>query len=100
MVERTSEECLPKRPHSSFVWFRSLTGRSHPQRRGYPVALQRKKTTARLHCPSPHFGSFGGGIMQLDQTFQGKKCARCRQAIRSEERRVGKECRSRWSPYH
>src|SRR3989475_12159686 len=23
-----------------------------------------------------------------------------RRAIRSEERRVGKECRSRWSPYH
>ena len=23
-----------------------------------------------------------------------------RVAIRSEERRVGKECRSRWSPYH
>src|SRR2546426_12203939 len=23
-----------------------------------------------------------------------------RQAKRSEERRVGKECRSRWSPYH
>jgi len=23
-----------------------------------------------------------------------------RLAIRSEERRVGKECRSRWSPYH
>src|SRR3712207_8621704 len=23
-----------------------------------------------------------------------------RSAIRSEERRVGKECRSRWSPYH
>src|SRR2546427_121134 len=23
-----------------------------------------------------------------------------RQAFRSEERRVGKECRSRWSPYH
>ena len=22
------------------------------------------------------------------------------QGIRSEERRVGKECRSRWSPYH
>ena len=22
------------------------------------------------------------------------------QAFRSEERRVGKECRSRWSPYH
>ena len=24
----------------------------------------------------------------------------CRAALRSEERRVGKECRSRWSPYH
>ena len=22
------------------------------------------------------------------------------QIVRSEERRVGKECRSRWSPYH
>src|SRR2546422_8662215 len=26
--------------------------------------------------------------------------AQIRQAARSEERRVGKECRSRWSPYH
>src|SRR6202049_5232729 len=25
---------------------------------------------------------------------------RCRRGFRSEERRVGKECRSRWSPYH
>ena len=25
---------------------------------------------------------------------------RIREHIRSEERRVGKECRSRWSPYH
>ena len=24
----------------------------------------------------------------------------CRNVYRSEERRVGKECRSRWSPYH
>src|SRR2546430_3119586 len=24
----------------------------------------------------------------------------CRPSERSEERRVGKECRSRWSPYH
>ena len=26
--------------------------------------------------------------------------ALCRENDRSEERRVGKECRSRWSPYH
>ena len=24
----------------------------------------------------------------------------CEKEMRSEERRVGKECRSRWSPYH
>src|SRR5256885_8050890 len=28
------------------------------------------------------------------------KPARASSAVRSEERRVGKECRSRWSPYH
>ena len=28
---------------------------------------------------------------QLDKLFE---------QLRSEERRVGKECRSRWSPYH
>ena len=33
----------------------------------------------------------GGGILHLYAEF-------CE--VRSEERRVGKECRSRWSPYH
>ena len=33
-----------------------------------------------------------GGCEVVDQSEQI--------AIRSEERRVGKECRSRWSPYH
>ena len=33
--------------------------------------------------------------------FIGRKtCPYCRKVLRSEERRVGKECRSRWSPYH
>ena len=31
---------------------------------------------------------------ELEITLTGKECGR------SEERRVGKECRSRWSPYH
>ena len=29
-----------------------------------------------------------------------KVCVFCGKDNRSEERRVGKECRSRWSPYH
>ena len=30
----------------------------------------------------------------------GSSAMTCKRAVRSEERRVGKECRSRWSPYH
>ena len=54
-------------------------------------------------------GMGGGGLMTLSQAlisenvpprerarFQGYFAA----MFRSEERRVGKECRSRWSPYH
>src|SRR3989442_14546925 len=36
--------------------------------------------------------SMGGSVVFLDHTQAS--------ASRSEERRVGKECRSRWSPYH
>src|SRR5947208_7755517 len=31
---------------------------------------------------------------------QGHEIGKCLHPRRSEERRVGKECRSRWSPYH
>ena len=43
--------------------------------------------------------TFGGGyamVALLEHEFVEKK----RWLTRSEERRVGKECRSRWSPYH
>src|SRR5256886_3633291 len=33
---------------------------------------------------------------QRDEALVGERL----EALRSEERRVGKECRSRWSPYH
>src|SRR5215475_15391957 len=34
------------------------------------------------------------------KTYLGWFLEACMLATRSEERRVGKECRSRWSPYH
>src|SRR5256885_14434817 len=40
----------------------------------------------------------GSGVPQKDKVGSITK-AQLRE-IRSEERRVGKECRSRWSPYH
>src|SRR3712207_4668224 len=45
-----------------------------------------------------------GEAMGIDRTFGGAFAkaltAAGQQLPRSEERRVGKECRSRWSPYH
>ena len=34
------------------------------------------------------------------QTIYLQEVVKCLRQSRSEERRVGKECRSRWSPYH
>src|SRR5256885_4436655 len=48
-------------------------------------------------------GGYGGGRQEA-ATGRGRRawCTRVLRgmAARSEERRVGKECRSRWSPYH
>ena len=50
----------------------------------------------------PQVGGFQVGQMQLDGDgvfIVGHAYGKI-PAPRSEERRVGKECRSRWSPYH
>ena len=41
-------------------------------------------------------------VMMVDRLcMNGLNLEECRDILtRSEERRVGKECRSRWSPYH
>ena len=47
-------------------------------------------------------GAGGIGMSALVRyfLFKGKVVAGYDRTPRSEERRVGKECRSRWSPYH
>src|SRR5438874_5913657 len=51
--------------------------------------------------------SAGSGVAQsqyryerLSARVRGSRAASPATSHRSEERRVGKECRSRWSPYH
>src|ERR1035438_3304635 len=41
-----------------------------------------------------------GGMKRSYETIFGTRSRRTSGWSRSEERRVGKECRSRWSPYH
>src|SRR2546422_6294317 len=63
----------------------------------------------RARC-SPPCGNVRGQSSSLVWNVRGPCCVSTRQrristsssisSTRSEERRVGKECRSRWSPYH
>ena len=55
-----------------------------------------RKSVSIINKTLPSFGS----DKQLEASI-GKQVRIARKdAGRSEERRVGKECRSRWSPYH
>ena len=50
---------------------------------------------SKLRSAAPINGKYKGSVVsrrQLNDSDDGRE--------RSEERRVGKECRSRWSPYH
>src|SRR5258708_36435097 len=53
--------------------------------------------------PTPHVVLPSDGGMVSDQLLNitvPNVAASTTLGVRSEERRVGKECRSRWSPYH
>ena len=47
-----------------------------------------------------NLAAIGAGGKGLSDINNSSVNGRERIAARSEERRVGKECRSRWSPYH
>ena len=54
-----------------------------------------------VRCHFCHVGQEGMPLGQFDFAKDEKRTKlTARQMMRSEERRVGKECRSRWSPYH
>ena len=44
--------------------------------------------------------SFASRVSMESQSLRRQAIVQSALAWRSEERRVGKECRSRWSPYH
>ena len=59
--------------------------------------LRRLHPAIRIVATEVIAGEWGDGQERIqalrDRGFNPK-------VVRSEERRVGKECRSRWSPYH
>src|SRR5206468_9049039 len=68
-------------------------------RRDFAAALELYETLIREVPDSPKLWNERGVVLhQLGRTADA--LVAYRQAVRSEERRVGKECRSRWSPDH
>src|SRR5699024_11376976 len=65
--------------------------------------IRDRNVTGVQTCALPIFfqSPFLYNIIQIHKrTHCSKLWIPCRPDLRSEERRVGKECRSRWSPYH
>ena len=95
--EDTFQKCLDfmdKTPDAGALGVKMLNGKGEflpESKRGLPlpkVAFYKIFGLAKLFPKSKKFGSYH--LSYLDKN----------QIHRSEERRVGKECRSRWSPYH
>ena len=68
-----------------------------------PIGTNERKLAELTLTPEGAIESFrltdADGVADPDGAGEGCP-ARCDGSSRSEERRVGKECRSRWSPYH
>src|ERR1017187_5143544 len=71
----------PKKKH-----YRSRVGKVDPAATKSPIKKAVKKVASIRHRPIPK----GPPVSARTRA----------EAHKSEERRVGKECRSRWSPYH
>src|ERR1051326_3973989 len=63
-----------------------------------PLVVVTPPTTKPTTLSSPCSNVFGSTL--IVRVKSGTASAPFREKTRSEERRVGKECRSRWSPYH
>src|SRR5260221_6414731 len=80
-------------------WSSDVCSSDLPQRGTGAVGVLRLRASPALrascsaqndNCQRHGMGGRCGGVRRLGQILRA----------RSEERRVGKECRSRWSPYH
>ena len=66
-----------------------------------PLKITTETDLVRLLSNTPLQGVPWCNQYRMQAYYRGQKSNRCRDIYhRSEERRVGKECRSRWSPYH
>ena len=70
-----------------------------------PHSLEQPAQSDEMQAVEPQIAAdVGDGVVGRDEFALGGKINAVKTGVadddRSEERRVGKECRSRWSPYH
>src|SRR5256886_15170284 len=96
-----------RRPPRSTLFPYTTLFRSDVDKHGYPSESSVSSRAPARTPPWPH--SVIGAIVSVGWAYGGggdegdsRPCSGRPggAALRSEERRVGKECRSRWSPYH
>src|SRR5882762_7187595 len=64
------------------------------------AGIRGSSVTGVQTCALPIFKWPSGVMPRLTRSASVRSATTSRSIARSEERRVGKECRSRWSPYH
>src|SRR3989454_4319145 len=97
--ERSPETITGNAPRPSMATATSTAGATNPQATiGINVLLKGPATAAQL-AELNTLGTVTDEIPELNALLMATKAGNL-PIIRSEERRVGKECRSRWSPYH
>ena len=106
LVAKTLAPYLPRRPElallkgwHNYACLHKISGGYPPDDAGTLFDMPRTEgPTEPLTAGGPAAGGSDGG--SDGAAGLGKQILRLREWARSEERRVGKECRSRWSPYH
>src|SRR3712207_9154070 len=96
-----------------FIFFFFLMIRRPPRSTLFPYTTLFRSTSPEVSGPPPSAGEDdeltrtlverGDAVVGADDDVLDAGAAAAGQVdarLRSEERRVGKECRSRWSPYH
>src|ERR1044071_1796800 len=92
--------CFRPKPEATAPALRAISRGGPGPKAVLPVRCRRRNSRWRRDKGQPAVfgaGERGGGVGTHRPTGGRREGWRCG---RSEERRVGKECRSRWSPYH
>ena len=96
---KQTEEWLPGKPAYLRIYL-DIPGQHERDKANVPLGKYNSRDAARRAADKWIMANGINDKSKLAAALQPAEITFRQQAERSEERRVGKECRSRWSPYH